>query len=86
MACFAAVDSLKKTMLRVCRVSQLTGYEPQELIEKTFYHYIHVSDVLHMRHAHQTCTLYVLVLSTVTDRHSSRRHKIKETFNKPIGD
>jgi hypothetical protein len=36
-----------------CRVSQLTGYEPQDLIEKTLYQYIHASDILPMRYAHQ---------------------------------
>ncbi|KAK6637048.1 putative secreted beta-glucosidase sim1 [Polyplax serrata] len=34
------------------RVSNLTGYEPQDLIEKTLYHYIHGCDVLHMRISH----------------------------------
>ncbi|XP_041968225.1 single-minded homolog 1 isoform X2 [Aricia agestis] len=37
------------------RVASLTGYEPQDLIEKTLYHYIHGTDVLHMRYSH--CTL-----------------------------
>ena len=36
------------------RVAQLTGYEPQDLIEKTLYHYIHACDILHMRYAHHT--------------------------------
>uniref|UniRef100_A0A1A9V500 Single-minded n=1 Tax=Glossina austeni TaxID=7395 RepID=A0A1A9V500_GLOAU len=35
------------------RVSHLTGYEPQELIEKTLYQYIHVQDILPMRCSHQ---------------------------------
>ncbi|XP_077283177.1 bHLH transcription factor single-minded [Arctopsyche grandis] len=34
------------------RVAALTGYEPQDLIEKTLYHYIHGMDILHMRYAH----------------------------------
>lgn len=34
------------------RVAQLTGYEPQDLIEKTLYHYIHGSDILPMRYSH----------------------------------
>ncbi|CAH0599446.1 unnamed protein product [Chrysodeixis includens] len=38
------------------RVASLTGYEPQDLIEKTLYHYIHGTDVLHMR-----TTLYLLL-------------------------
>lgn len=37
----------------VSRVSQLTGFEPQDLIEKTLYQYIHVTDILHMRYSHQ---------------------------------
>ncbi|KAL1131537.1 hypothetical protein AAG570_011154 [Ranatra chinensis] len=36
------------------RVSQLTGYEPQDLIEKTLYHYIHSADMMHMRYSHHT--------------------------------
>lgn len=34
------------------RVGKLTGYEPQDLIEKTLYHYIHGCDIIHMRYAH----------------------------------
>ncbi|KAJ8678677.1 hypothetical protein QAD02_014464, partial [Eretmocerus hayati] len=34
-------------------VPQLTGYEPQELIDKTLYHYVHVSDAIHLHQAHQ---------------------------------
>uniref|UniRef100_A0A182K7B0 Single-minded n=1 Tax=Anopheles christyi TaxID=43041 RepID=A0A182K7B0_9DIPT len=36
------------------KVSQLTGYEPQDLIENTLYQYVHASDVVHIRQAHQT--------------------------------
>ena len=36
------------------RVAQLTGYEPQDLIERTLYQYIHACDILHMRFAHHT--------------------------------
>uniref|UniRef100_A0A182W8J7 Single-minded n=1 Tax=Anopheles minimus TaxID=112268 RepID=A0A182W8J7_9DIPT len=36
------------------KVSQLTGYEPQDLIENTLYRYIHAADVAHVRQAHQT--------------------------------
>jgi len=56
--------------VRACRVSQLTGYEPQELIEKTLYHYIHACDILHMRHAHQTRTCTALTSINV-DSHTS---------------
>ena len=37
------------------RVSALTGYEPQDLIEKTLYQYIHASDMVSMRLTHLTC-------------------------------
>ncbi|CAK1597863.1 unnamed protein product [Parnassius mnemosyne] len=47
------------------RVATLTGYEPQDLIEKTLYHFIHGTDVLHMRYSH--CTL--LTKGQVTSRY-----------------
>ncbi|KAL4232936.1 putative secreted beta-glucosidase sim1 [Mactra antiquata] len=47
------------------RVAQLTGYEPQELIEKTLYHHIHVCDIMNMRFAHQT----LLMKGQVTTRY-----------------
>ncbi|XP_016332347.1 single-minded homolog 1-like [Sinocyclocheilus anshuiensis] len=34
------------------RVSELTGYEPQDLIEKTLYHHVHSCDSFHLRCAH----------------------------------
>ncbi|CRL04843.1 CLUMA_CG017896, isoform A [Clunio marinus] len=52
MFMFRASMDLKLIFLDA-RVSQLTGYEPQDLIEKTLYQYIHASDVLPMRYAHQ---------------------------------
>ena len=45
------------------RVAQLTGYEPQDLIEKTLYHYIHACDILHMRYAHHTCKNHKLTVN-----------------------
>lgn len=40
----------------VCvRVAELTGYEPQDLIEKTLYHHVHGCDVFHLRYAHHLC-------------------------------
>ncbi|KAG8190486.1 hypothetical protein JTE90_006661 [Oedothorax gibbosus] len=36
------------------RVTNLTGYQPQDLIEKTLYHYIHGADCVQMRYAHDT--------------------------------
>ncbi|XP_073820112.1 bHLH transcription factor single-minded isoform X2 [Musca autumnalis] len=52
MFMFRAHMDLKLIFLDA-RVSQLTGYEPQELIEKTLYQYIHVQDILPMRVSHQ---------------------------------
>lgn len=34
------------------RVTELTGYEPQDLIEKTLYHHVHGCDAFHLRYAH----------------------------------
>ncbi|XP_051541584.1 single-minded homolog 2-like [Myxocyprinus asiaticus] len=52
------------------RVSELTGYEPQDLIEKTLYHHVHGCDVFHLRYAHhillvkgQVTTKYYRMLS-----------------------
>ena len=36
-------------------VSLLTGYEPQDLIEKTLYQYVHAEDMLSLRSVHLTC-------------------------------
>ncbi|KAL5284905.1 SIM2 family protein [Megaselia abdita] len=52
MFMFRASLDLKLIFLDA-RVSGLTGYEPQDLIEKTLYQYTHVSDVFHLRYAHQ---------------------------------
>ncbi|XP_041718886.2 single-minded homolog 2-like [Coregonus clupeaformis] len=52
------------------RVAELTGYEPQDLIEKTLYHHVHGCDVFHLRFAHhlllvkgQVTTKYYRMLS-----------------------
>ncbi|XP_053623360.1 single-minded homolog 1 isoform X2 [Plodia interpunctella] len=47
------------------RVASLTGYEPQDMIEKTLYQYIHGTDVLHMRYSHLT----LLTKGQVTSRY-----------------
>lgn len=39
------------------RVFQLTGYEPQDLIERTLYSHIHTQDLASVRQAHQTLLL-----------------------------
>ena len=36
------------------RVLALTGYEPQDLIEKTLYHYVHAHDAHSVAYAHRT--------------------------------
>lgn len=56
MFMFRASLDLKLIFLDA-RVASLTGYEPQDLIEKTLYHYIHGYDCLHMRYSHHTLLL-----------------------------
>ncbi|ELU00285.1 hypothetical protein CAPTEDRAFT_165634, partial [Capitella teleta] len=56
MFMFRASLDLKLIFLDA-RVAQLTGYEPQDLIEKTLYHYIHACDILHMRYSHHMLLL-----------------------------
>ncbi|KAF5273430.1 hypothetical protein FQA39_LY07447 [Lamprigera yunnana] len=51
MFMFRASLDLKLIFLDA-RVAQLTGYEPQDLIEKTLYHYIHGSDIIPMKFSH----------------------------------
>ncbi len=36
-------------------MAELTGYEPQDLIEKTLYHHVHSCDIFHLRCAHHLC-------------------------------
>uniref|UniRef100_G3SL51 SIM bHLH transcription factor 2 n=1 Tax=Loxodonta africana TaxID=9785 RepID=G3SL51_LOXAF len=52
------------------RVTELTGYEPQDLIEKKLYHHVHGCDVFHLRYSHhlllvkgQVTTKYYRLLS-----------------------
>ncbi|XP_053312251.1 single-minded homolog 2 [Spea bombifrons] len=47
------------------RVAELTGYEPQDLIEKTLYHHVHGCDVFHLRYAHHV----LLVKGQVTTKY-----------------
>lgn len=46
------------------RVADLTGYEPQDLIEKTLYHHVHSCDSFHLRCAHHLCELGLFYLNT----------------------
>ncbi|XP_057324015.1 protein single-minded isoform X1 [Microplitis mediator] len=52
MFMFRASLDLKLIFLDVS-VKELTGYDPQDLIEKTLYHYVHGCDILHLRESHQ---------------------------------
>uniref|UniRef100_A0A3P9AW25 SIM bHLH transcription factor 1a n=1 Tax=Maylandia zebra TaxID=106582 RepID=A0A3P9AW25_9CICH len=47
------------------RYVQLTGYEPQDLIEKTLYHHVHSCDCFHLRCAHHL----LLVKGQVTTKY-----------------
>ncbi|XP_041842855.1 single-minded homolog 1-A isoform X2 [Melanotaenia boesemani] len=47
------------------RVAELTGYEPQDLIEKTLYHHVHSCDCFHLRCAHHL----LLVKGQVTTKY-----------------
>lgn len=51
MFMFRASLDLKLIFLDA-RVGVLTGFEPQDLIEKTLYQYIHGCDMVHMRFSH----------------------------------
>ncbi|XP_070411770.1 single-minded homolog 2-like [Nothobranchius furzeri] len=69
MFMFRANLDLKLIFLDM-RVAELTGYEPQDLIEKTLYHHVHTCDVLHLRYSHhlllvkgQVTTKYYRMLS-----------------------
>uniref|UniRef100_A0A3Q0T8Q1 PAS domain-containing protein n=1 Tax=Amphilophus citrinellus TaxID=61819 RepID=A0A3Q0T8Q1_AMPCI len=69
MFMFRASLDLKLIFLDM-RVAELTGYEPQDLIDKTLYHHVHACDVFHLRYAHhlllvkgQVTTKYYRLLS-----------------------
>ncbi|CAL1610816.1 unnamed protein product [Knipowitschia caucasica] len=47
------------------RVAELTGFEPQDLIEKTLYHHVHSCDCFHLRCAHHL----LLVKGQVTTKY-----------------
>jgi single-minded-like protein len=44
-----------RRLFLVFRVSQITGYEPQELVDRSLYHYVHTQDLMALRWAHQVC-------------------------------
>ena len=41
------------------QVCPLTGYEPQDLIEKTLYQYVDPEDMLALRNTHVTCKIFL---------------------------
>ncbi|CAF4495746.1 unnamed protein product [Rotaria socialis] len=61
---FRAGQDLKLLFLD-SRVSQITGYEPQDLVDKTLYHYVHTQDLMALRWAHQV----LLTKGQVTTRY-----------------
>ncbi|CAF0754345.1 unnamed protein product [Didymodactylos carnosus] len=52
MFMFRASQDLKLMFLD-SRVSYITGYEPNDLVDKTLYHYVHTNDLMALRWAHQ---------------------------------
>ncbi|KAM4824436.1 LOW QUALITY PROTEIN: single-minded homolog 2-like [Urocitellus parryii] len=61
------------------RVTELIGYEPQDLIEKTLYHHVHGCDAFHLRYVHhlllvkgQVTTKYYRLLSKLGSLHRSK--------------
>lgn len=61
------------------RVFQLTGYEPQDLIEKTLYQHVHLQDLPSIKLAHQTCkkTAIYLVLLLLLSQSWKKRFDFK---------
>ncbi len=49
---------VSKLIMNDLQVSQLTGYEPQDLIEKTLYQYVHSEDMMPIRAMHLTRKRY----------------------------
>ncbi|XP_072301561.1 single-minded homolog 2 [Eucyclogobius newberryi] len=47
------------------RVSVLTGFQPEDLLDRSLYELVHLADVLHLRHAHQL----LLLKGQVTSRY-----------------
>ena len=44
----------------------MTGYEPQDLIEKTLYQYVHCEDMIPLRQTHVTCEFFLVFTQTRT--------------------
>lgn len=66
------------------RVAELTGYEPQDLIEKTLYHHVHSCDTFHLRCAHHLCELGLFLfipLVTFLPWHGQSHHSHRNNHN-----
>ena len=46
----------------------MTGYEPQDLIEKTLYQYVHCEDMIPLRQTHVTCEFFLVLTQHRTVR------------------
>ncbi|CAF1578145.1 unnamed protein product [Rotaria magnacalcarata] len=64
MFMFRAGQDLKLLFLD-SRVAQITGYEPQDLVDRSLYHYVHTQDLMALRWAHQV----LLTKGQVTTRY-----------------
>ncbi|CAF1409087.1 unnamed protein product [Adineta ricciae] len=64
MFMFRAGQDMKLLFLD-SRVLQITGYEPQDLVDRSLYHYVHTQDLMALRWAHQV----LLTKGQVTTRY-----------------
>lgn len=55
-------------------VQQLTGYAPQELIDKTLYKFIHAADAMHVRDSHMICRFAIVDLTKRKNGFKSNSH------------
>lgn len=67
------------------RVAELTGYEPQDLIEKTLYHHVHSCDIFHLRCAHHLCEFRscTIILLQQAGRPSWSQNKCSDNLLRP---
>jgi len=63
------------------RVAELTGYEPQDLIEKTLYHHIHACDIFHLRYAHHLCESSNILSQNLVGGYCKSKFSYKSTMN-----
>ena len=62
-------------------VSLLTGYEPQDLIEKTLYQYVHAEDMMSLRTGHLTCKNFVKVFLIINNIQEPSTEGTKSSFS-----